>query len=183
VLSPAILNLVQLEPGEAIYLQPGELHAYLHGVGIELMANSDNVVRGGLTPKHIDASELIRIINFDMDPVQVIESVSRGTCERVYPVPAEEFLLSVISVTKVDSFTSQRDRSVEILICINGEAGIKELGKGKPLALTRGESVVVPAVVSQYQIEGSATLYRASVPLPPNPHEPSSENKYGSSGK
>ena len=57
VLSPAILNLVCLKPGEAMYLPAGQLHAYLEGVGVELMANSDNVLRGGLTPKHVDVAD------------------------------------------------------------------------------------------------------------------------------
>jgi len=59
VLSPLFLNLVEVKPGEALFLRAGQLHAYLQGVGIELMANSDNVLRGGLTPKHIDVAELL----------------------------------------------------------------------------------------------------------------------------
>jgi len=65
ILSPIILNLICLEPGQAMFLPSGTLHAYLDGVGIELMANSDNVLRGGLTPKHVDVKELLNVLNFE----------------------------------------------------------------------------------------------------------------------
>ena len=165
VFSPVILNLIRLPPGEAIYLPAGELHAYLHGLGIELMAASDNVLRGGLTPKHIDIPELLKIINFKSEPVRTIKSVRRGTCQRIYATPAEEFQLSVISVDKGESFTSPQDRSVEILICLRGEAGIRELAGGQLLRVTQGKSVIVPSTISRYYIEGNATLYKASVPV------------------
>ena len=65
VLSPVFLNTVRLQPGEAMLLQAGQLHAYLDGTGVELMANSDNVLRGGLTPKHVDVPELLKVLRFD----------------------------------------------------------------------------------------------------------------------
>jgi len=165
VLSPLYLNIVQLNPGEALYLPAGELHAYLDGLGIELMANSDNVLRGGLTHKHIDLSELPKIVNFTVGDVKKIKPVNHGVCERAYPTSAEEFLLSMISVNREVPFTSFRDRSVEIMICTEGEASIKDLGTCEILSLIRGRSVVVPAAVVQYRIDGEATLYKASVPL------------------
>jgi mannose-6-phosphate isomerase len=165
IFSPVILNLVQLEPGEAISLQAGELHAYLHGSGIELMANSDNVIRGGLTTKHMDVPELLRIVNFRTDSAPIVKSISHGACQKIYETPAEEFLLSVIYVDKNNFFTSPHDRSIEIMICLKGEADINDLGTGEVLSVTRGDSLIVPPVVSQYRIEGNATFYRASVPL------------------
>ena len=165
VFSPVILNLVRLPPGEAVYIPPGELHAYLHGLSIELMATSDNVLRGGLTPKHVRIPELLRIINFEIEPLQIIRSLRRGPCHRTYATPAEEFLLSVISVDKGVSFTSPQDRSVEILICLRGKADIIELASGQLQRLTQGKSVIVPSLISRYRIEGNATLYKASVPV------------------
>ena len=165
VFSPVILNLVQLEPGEAIYLPAGELHAYLCGVGIELMANSDNVLRGGLTSKHIDVIELLKIVNFKTGPIKIIKPEKHGMIERTYPTPAEEFLLSKLSVDEERVFTSPQDRSVEILICLKGKADVKDLGNSELLRLDKGKSIIVPAAVSQYQIEGNATFYKASVPL------------------
>ncbi len=164
IFSPAILNLVELEPGEALYIPAGELHAYLDGVGIELMANSDNVLRGGLTPKHMDIPELLRIVNFKSMAVSKIKPQEQGDLEEIYPAPSKEFVLSVISLKKGTPFTSTRNRSVEILICMEGKADIRDLESGDILPLNRGESVIVPAVVSRYRIEGKARLYKASVP-------------------
>jgi mannose-6-phosphate isomerase len=166
VFSPIILNLVELEPGEALYIPAGELHAYLDGVGIELMANSDNVLRGGLTPKHVDVPELLKIVSFKSRPVEKIEPLRKGTCESIYLTPSRECMLSMISLNKGSSFASPDSRSVEILICTEGEAEIEDLGNGELLPLSRGRSVIVPAGVSCYRIDGNAIVYKASVLFP-----------------
>lgn len=69
-----MLNRISLGPGEGIYLPAGNLHAYLHGVGVEVMANSDNVLRGGLTPKHVDVPELLRVLDFTPTPEDRLRS-------------------------------------------------------------------------------------------------------------
>ena len=99
VLASLLLNRVTLAPGEAIYLPAGNLHAYLQGVGVEVMANSDNVLRGGLTPKHIDVPELLRVLDFRPanDVVVRPESVRDGA-ELVYDTPTPEFAVSVLNV-------------------------------------------------------------------------------------
>ena len=165
VFSPIILNFVELSPGEAMYLEAGELHGYLNGVGMELMANSDNVLRGGLTPKYMDVPELLKLVDFKPGPVRPMRPEGLGSFESAYQAPAREFLLSVISVDKGDAFESSRDRSVEIIICMEGEAGIKDVGTNEIFTLTRGQSVIVPSAVSQYRIDGRSTLYKASVPV------------------
>lgn len=164
VFSPVLLNFVELRPGDALYLEAGELHSYLNGLAMELMANSDNVLRGGLTPKYTDVPELLKLVDFKTGPVLPVRPEGSGTCESVYQTPAREFMLSVISVDKGKTFESPRDRSVEILICMEGDANIKDSGEGQVLALTRGQSVIVPSAVTQYRIDGMATLYKASVP-------------------
>ena len=78
ILAPLFLNIVQLEPGQAIFQAPGVLHAYLEGFGVELMANSDNVLRGGLTPKKIDVPELLRILDYNWNPPAIIEARSEA---------------------------------------------------------------------------------------------------------
>ena len=165
VLSPLYLNLIELAPREALYLPAGELHAYLEGIGIELMANSDNVLRGGLTPKHVDVPQLLDIVNFEMEDVKKIKPVKEGSCERIYPSPAEEFSLSVISVCQGKSFISAKDRNAEIMICTEGRGTIKDLSIGDHLPLIKGESVIVSAAVDQYRINGEGVFYKASVPL------------------
>jgi len=165
VFSPLFLNLVKLEPGGAIFLPAGELHAYLQGVGIELMANSDNVLRGGLTPKHIDVPELLKIVDFRAGSAQEVESTGDGPCHRKYVTPTREFLLSVISLDEGECFESSQDRNVEILICVSGGAVVTDLRSREAFDLSKGKSVVIPSAVSGYTLEGNATLYKASVPM------------------
>jgi len=165
ILSPVILNLVQLDPGEAIYLPAGELHAYLHGLGIELMASSDNVLRGGLTPKHIDVFELLNIVEFKTGAVSKVKPESRNRCQTVYETPAKEFQLSMISVNEGNPFISLPDRSVEILICLEGKADVEDLGCGEIMSVARGKSFIVPSEIPRYRIDGNAMLYMASVPF------------------
>jgi mannose-6-phosphate isomerase len=164
VLSAALLNLIRLEPGEAMCLPAGELHAYLEGVGIELMANSDNVLRGGLTPKHVDVQELLKILSFTAGEVDILAPQSFSSGEVVYPTPAKEFVLSVIAVEEDAVFRSKINRSVEIMLCTEGEAEVKDTGDESRTRLTKGTSIVIPAAVERYLITGKATLYRAAVP-------------------
>ncbi len=165
VLSPLFLNLVRLEPQQAMYLPAGELHGYLEGVGIELMANSDNVLRGGLTPKHIDVQELLTVLNFTDGEVNILSPENLTPGEAIYSTEAEEFVLSVIRINKAAPFSSPRDRSVEMMMCTEGEVSVTDLRAGDITRLTRGISIMVPAAVEQYSIEGDGILYKAAVPV------------------
>ena len=165
VLSPLFLNLVRLEPQQAMYLPAGELHGYLEGVGIELMANSDNVLRGGLTPKHIDVQELLAVLNFTDGDLNILSPKNSTSGEAIYSTEAEEFVLSVIRINKTAPFSSPRDRSVEMIMCTEGEVSVTDLSDGETTRLTRGVSIIVPAAVEQYRIDGEATLYKATVPV------------------
>ncbi|OEU81131.1 MAG: mannose-6-phosphate isomerase, class I [Desulfobacterales bacterium S5133MH4] len=163
-LFPLFLNLVCLKPGQAMFLRSGVLHAYLNGVGIELMANSDNVLRGGLTSKHIDVPELLGILDFGERELGIIDAEEKGNDEWVYKSPADEFTLSVVSVKKNDSYTNPAKRSVEIILCTKGEAMIKDTVYDDSMRLAMGTSIIIPAAVKGYRIEGEATLYKAGVP-------------------
>lgn len=165
VLSPIFLNLIRLEPQQAMYLPAGELHGYLEGVGIELMANSDNVLRGGLTPKHIDVQELLAVLNFTDGDLNILSPKNLTPGEAIYSTEAEEFVLSVIRINKAAPFSSPRDRSVEMMMCTEGEVSVTDLRAGNITRLTRGISIIVPAAVEQYSIEGDGILYKAAVPL------------------
>ena len=164
VLSPIFLNLIRLEPQQAMYLPAGELHGYLEGVGIELMANSDNVLRGGLTPKHIDVQELLTVLSFTDGEVNILSPENLTPGEAIYSTEAEEFVLSVIRVDNAAPFSSPRDRSVEMMMCTEGEVSVTDLSAGDITRLTRGISIIVPAAVEQYSIEGDGILYKAAVP-------------------
>lgn len=165
VLSPIFMNLVKLRPGEGFYTPPGRLHAYLEGAGMELMANSDNVLRGGLTGKTMDVPELLKILDFTHSEVDILKPERLESGEEVYHTPAKEFLLSVISVFKGSLFESSQRRSVEIITCLEGNARISDLSTGESLSLTKGTAIIVPAAVELYRIEGEANLYKAAVPL------------------
>jgi mannose-6-phosphate isomerase len=165
VLSPLFLNLVRLKPQQAMYLPAGELHGYLEGVGIELMANSDNVLRGGLTPKHIDVQELLTVLNFTDGDLNILGPENLAFGEATYSTEAEEFVLSVMRLNKGAPFSSPCNRSVEIMICTEGEVSVTDLSAGDITNLTRGISIIVPAAVEQYRLEGEATLYKATVPV------------------
>jgi len=157
VLSVLLLNLIKLEPGQAMFAAAGDLHAYLDGFGVELMANSDNVLRGGLTPKHVDIPELMKALTFLGRGIEVIEPQDGR-----YSTPAEEFELAVL---KVDSTQVRRaGRGFEILINVDGDAVVSIPGKAETVKLSRGASVAVPASVNEYAVSGPATLYSATVP-------------------
>jgi len=165
VFSPILLNLICLEPGQAMFLTAGEPHAYLDGVGIELMANSDNVLRGGLTPKHIDMPELLNVLNFEEREVTILGTEQINECECIYASHAEEFVLSIINVKQGRIYNSLAHRSIEILLCTDGKATITDLGENDQVDIDRGKSILIPAGVTKYSLQGNATLYKAAVPL------------------
>ena len=164
VLSPCILHLVTLDPGQALFLPSGKLHAYLHGVAIEVMANSDNVLRGGLTPKHVDIDELLNVLTFDAPALEILEPASICPASRRYPSQADEFELEAISTEVSAGYDSgERLNSPEILLCIDGEAEIAWGDGGSNMALTKGESIIVPADADRYTLDGRAEMYKAGI--------------------
>jgi len=141
VLASLLLNRVSLKPGEAIYLPAGNLHAYLSGVGVEVMANSDNVLRGGLTPKHVDVPELLRVLDFTSGAVPVLRGSGSGA-ERVYETPTTEFQLSRIDLAAGGSCTLTA-RGPQILLCTAGSARL--FSGPDELVLEKGCCVWSPA--------------------------------------
>lgn len=160
IVSALLLNLVRLAPGEAIYLPAGNLHAYLQGVGVEIMANSDNVLRGGLTPKHVDVAELLRVLTFHAGPVSVLQGEARGSA-RVYQTPAVEFELQSFELLPGERPTVTDRRGPEILLCQRGQVTVE--CADHELALTQGQSVFIAATEPRYALSGDGTLFRASV--------------------
>jgi mannose-6-phosphate isomerase len=167
-----LLNLVRLAPGQAIYLPAGNLHAYLQGVGIELMASSDNVLRGGLTKKHVDVPELARVVRFESDSPRVL-TPSAGEYEHVYPTPAPEFRLSSLclgapdrAATVIDhhspTWVTPERNGPEILLCWAGRVEIDD-GTGHREILEQGGSIFICGSAGRYTVRGEGLLYRATV--------------------
>jgi mannose-6-phosphate isomerase len=154
-----LLNLVRLAPGDAIYLPAGNLHAYLDGTGVELMASSDNVLRGGLTPKHVNVPELLAILDFRPLPTEVVRPTAHGA-EQVYETPAPEFRLS-----RFDVAGSTVDVSVsgpEIWLVTRGNVTLSPRA-GSPLTLSQSRSAFVSADTAQLSLSGNGQIFRARV--------------------
>jgi mannose-6-phosphate isomerase len=148
VLAALLLNRVTLGPGEAIFLPAGNLHSYLRGVGLEVMANSDNVLRGGLTPKHVDVPELLRVLDFTpTTEAQLRPPAHRDGLGLIYDTPTEEFSVSVLTLGdeqighEVDA--PSRHDGPQILVCTEGSATVH--AKSGVLTMTRGAAAWVAA--------------------------------------
>jgi len=158
------LNLVVLAPGEAIYLPAGNLHAYLEGTGVEIMASSDNVLRGGLTTKHVDVPELMEVLDFHASPVDLVPTVTRGR-EVEYRTPAPEFTLSRLDLDGGQAVVGPIT-GPEILVAT---AGAFDARRGsEAVKLEAGASLFVPAASGgEVALAGTGTVFRARVSEPP----------------
>ncbi|QES48544.1 mannose-6-phosphate isomerase, class I [Streptomyces venezuelae] len=154
VIAAMLLNHVQLQPGEAMFLGAGVPHAYLGGLGVELMANSDNVLRCGLTPKHVDVPELLKVVRFEPSEPAVIRPEGNG--EEVYDTPIDEFRLSRFDLAPAGAPVPVPSATPQILLCTEGAPLLGEL------TLAPGESVFVPAG-EKTELSGTGTVFRATV--------------------
>jgi mannose-6-phosphate isomerase class I len=164
IFSIYLLNLVRLRPGEGTFQSPGTLHAYLEGANVELMANSDNVLRGGLTPKHVDVTELLATVSFQEGKPRLLEGRATSETSREYETPAEEFALERIEVTPGVPYSGGREHSADTLIAAEGAASI--IAAGRTLSVSRGSCALVPAAIP-YSIAArgpKAVLFKAGVP-------------------
>ncbi len=167
IFSVYLLNLVRLRPGQGTFQPAGTLHAYLEGVNVELMASSDNVLRGGLTPKRVDAQALLATLTFETGMPRVIEGSRLSATETAYPAPVDDFALSRISVGPGLAHEAAAGHGPECLLVLEGEALARQAGR--TLMLPRGAALFAPAGVP-YTMEaagtgGSAVIWKAGVPL------------------
>jgi mannose-6-phosphate isomerase len=137
IFSVYLLNLLNMQPGEAIFQDAGILHAYLEGQNVEIMANSDNVLRGGLTPKHIDVYELVKHVTFAPVIPVIIEGESISAAERIFETPAPDFELSSITLSAGQNVKIEA-RTTEIFILLEGTAEVAN--DEKKISLKRGEA-------------------------------------------
>ncbi|MEU8761882.1 mannose-6-phosphate isomerase, class I [Streptomyces sp. NPDC048659] len=156
VIAAMLLNQVTLQPGEALFLGAGVPHAYLDGLGVEIMANSDNVLRCGLTPKHVDVPELLRVVRFEpMDP-GILRPEASPAGEEVYETPIDEFRLSRFVRPEGAAPTALTTATPQILLATAGRPVVNGA------ALAPGDSVFVPAGETT-ELSGAGTLFRATV--------------------
>ncbi|HHV21576.1 MAG TPA: mannose-6-phosphate isomerase, class I [Propionibacterium sp.] len=141
VLAAMLLNRILLQPGDSFFMPAGNLHAYLRGTALEIMSNSDNVLRGGLTPKHVDVDELARVVDFMPGFPGLIDQVEVSPGVWRYPTQALEFAL--YRVGEADDQPLPAPGSARILLVIEGE--VRLVGAEGELVLGRGESAFVPA--------------------------------------
>jgi mannose-6-phosphate isomerase len=164
IFSVYLLNLVHLEPGQGTFQPAGVLHAYLEGVNVELMANSDNVLRGGLTTKHVDVPELLEILTFEGGTPEIINGV-QSAGQRVYRTPAEEFELTRVALAPRGRYAGEATYGPKALIVLEGSATLTSAGKS--ISLKRGSIALAPSG-SQFAIETRAddlVVFLAGLPL------------------
>ncbi|MCL2319971.1 MAG: mannose-6-phosphate isomerase, class I [Treponema sp.] len=161
IIAPLYLNIIELGPGEAMYLPAGVFHAYIHGMGIELMADSDNVLRGGLTPKHVDVKELFRILNFSEYKPEILKVPGPASEWYTYPAPAREFTLSVMRGS--GGPLPYPETGPSIVLVTQGSAVVTGKSGGGGTELLKGESAFIPAGAEKnLTFSGTFTAYVAA---------------------
>lgn len=159
VFSPLLLNVIDLEPGEVMYLDARTPHAYVRGTGLEIMANSDNVLRAGLTEKHIDIEELVKCTDFVSKNLNTLtlQPISKSG-ERIYPTPALDFKFSILdsSESRVVNVTS-----AEILLALDDKMMLTK-GEYSTITVEKGKSVFIPYYTSNYTVSSAGRVARAT---------------------
>ncbi|RYZ31056.1 MAG: mannose-6-phosphate isomerase, class I, partial [Chitinophagaceae bacterium] len=163
IFSIYLFNLLHLKEGEAIFQDAGLPHAYLEGQNVEVMANSDNVLRAGLTEKHVDVPELMKHVKFEATDPQIIRS--NGKDKQAFTTPAKEFLLS--KYEGGNSFEIA-PASATILFCYQGAAEV--FAGQEKIDVNRGEAVLVlpGQAASVTSANGKLTIFTVSTPMDKN---------------
>ncbi len=162
VLAALLLNRVVLAEGECLFQPAGSPHSYLSGAGVELMANSDNVLRAGLTPKHVDVPELLRILDFRCGPPPMVRPRVDGP-RAVYSAPSEHFRLVRLDVGPDDAPVELGIDGPRIVLVVRGDARLRA-ATGRSVALAQGRAVWAPAddgVVTVEAGPGRALVFAA----------------------
>jgi mannose-6-phosphate isomerase len=151
-----LLHTIELKPGEVLYLPAGNIHAYLEGLGIELMAASDNVLRGGLTPKHIDVPELLAVLDFRPLPAPYLPAEEAEPGVRVFRPDVDDFMLTVVEADAARRGVEVRLGGPSIALCTSGSVALE----GGP-TLTRGRAVFIDDV-DWLGLRGDGVVFVAS---------------------
>jgi mannose-6-phosphate isomerase len=155
-----LLNRVELVPGEAVFMPAGNLHAYLCGVGVEVMAASDNVLRGGLTPKHVDVAELLHVLRFEVLTEPVCRPVRVAPGLVTWPVPVDDFALHRAVVGAELSAVTLPGGGPRVVLCLRGSVRLDD-GVSSVL-LSGGRAAFTPAGRAPISVSGDGEVYQAS---------------------
>ncbi|MDW2056811.1 mannose-6-phosphate isomerase, class I [Vibrio sp. 506] len=155
---PLMLNVLTLQPREAMFLDACTPHAYLKGTALEIMASSDNVLRSGLTPKYIDVEELVKCTRFDAKPQsELLTQPKEQDGGLFFPVPVDDFNFAMFESVKDITLRTQ---SAEILFAIDTEMTLTHKS-GESITVSKGGSVFIPAYTSKYQLSTEGRVARA----------------------
>jgi mannose-6-phosphate isomerase len=159
ILVSVFMNLVALSPGEGLYLPAGNIHAYLEGLGVEVMASSDNVLRGGLTSKTVDVRELLRVLDYSelADPKIAVKKLSQGIWE--YPTAAEDFNVYRVEPSSSVMLMDLDLPNTGIVVCTQGELTIST-SKDETLTIGRGKAAFM-ADARLFSVTGNGTGFIA----------------------
>jgi len=158
-IAPLLLNLVTLEPGQALVVRPGTVHSYLEGFGVEVMTRSDNVVRGGLTPKHVDLTELRGLASRRAAPPEVIGPTVLSPTRTCYQAGVPEFEVTAQELTGASHLVHRVDPGPGVLLCLAGRCELEAADAPTSLELAPGEAALLPARVREYRLRGPARLF------------------------
>jgi len=170
IVTSLLLNRVTLRRGEALYLPAGNIHAYLHGLGIELMAASDNVLRGGLTPKHVDVPELLDVLEFQALPVPYLAPEHAAPGVELYRPDVPDFLLAHITPATRDQAAGDAGASVvvvdgpAVLLCTSGRMTVR--GQASTVVVGRGDAVFITPDEGRLVVTGEGEAFLATTPAP-----------------
>jgi mannose-6-phosphate isomerase len=163
VLVALLLNHVWLEPGQAIWMPAGNLHAYLRGTGVELMAASDNVLRGGFTPKRVDVGELLRVLVFEVLDDPILRATPVGPGVETWPVPVRDFVLYAVDLDGTRPPTEVPAEGARIILATAGDVFVGESVDGTPVDLTAGTAAYAPASAGRIKLAGAGRAFVAAV--------------------
>ena len=162
VVTSLLLNPVTLRPGEALFIPAGGVHAYLHGLAVEVMACSDNVLRAGLTSKHVDVAEMLRNVDYVAAPPIRIAPEAFHQATRVYYAPVDDFELSVTDVPAGGDVHRLPSRGPRVALCLDGALFLS--AGGQHVTLRRGQAAFVPDCDGVVTVSGAGTVVQAAVP-------------------
>jgi len=156
-----LMNHLRLSAGEAIYLPAGNIHAYLAGLGVEIMASSDNVLRCGLTKKHVDVEQLQSVLDFNQEPTRFCDAIMIANGLYSYETPAEDFLLYRAELSGSTVMTELNLPAHAVFLCTAGEVALSN-SIGEREVLARGEAAFMANDAKTFTLAGSGTVFIAT---------------------